>query len=359
MAVCDKCFAELAETAAFCSECGAAVLSAHPDNLQLEGSDREVYQELALANQHRQHRRWSDAEGICIAILRRFPNNATAHSLLGDIFADLRKTDDAVHWYEMALELNPSSVADRKKLEQQKSIKAEEERRKAKEASAQVGPPLSRLTPGPQAWTRIILGLVALMIAVAVFAAGYQMAAARRRQAAGGQAPSITYPSPNASTGVPGMDARQTPPTPGQPDRRVEPTQPAEQQPARAFAMSHDEQTLLNRLSQSVPVLSVMLDPRNAATAVVSFEISTGALTRDRILHEALQTAQAVFRERQILLTLTVRAMTPRPGAGLDPLFVGDCARELALPVQKPNQGEIMPNPAQVFTNIYWAGGVN
>jgi hypothetical protein len=100
------------EGAAFCGECGAPTNS----DPALEGSDTVVYPEIAKANLLRLRGEEKEAEKICLAILRRFPNNPASHVLLGDIKVEEGKLDQAKQWYEMALELTPENAALRAKL---------------------------------------------------------------------------------------------------------------------------------------------------------------------------------------------------------------------------------------------------
>lgn len=71
---------------------------------------------LARANLLRMRARWAEAGDLCVEVLRLDPTNATAHSLLGDIYQDQGRAEEARHWYQLALEINPTSEADRAKL---------------------------------------------------------------------------------------------------------------------------------------------------------------------------------------------------------------------------------------------------
>jgi len=71
---------------------------------------------LASANLLRVRGSYSEAEKRCIEVLRADPNNVHAHSLLGDIYRDQGRFEDARQWYQMALDLNPRSRPDREKL---------------------------------------------------------------------------------------------------------------------------------------------------------------------------------------------------------------------------------------------------
>lgn len=97
----------------FCAECGAPLIDAPG----VQGSDAEVYPELAKANLARMRKEWKHGEDICLAILRRFPNNHSANTLLGDIAAEKGDLDQAAEWYELALDIVPDDAETRQKLE--------------------------------------------------------------------------------------------------------------------------------------------------------------------------------------------------------------------------------------------------
>jgi hypothetical protein len=71
---------------------------------------------LSRANLLRMRGRWAEAADLCVEVLRMDPANATGHSLLGDIYQDQGRAEEARHWYQLALEINPASEADRLKL---------------------------------------------------------------------------------------------------------------------------------------------------------------------------------------------------------------------------------------------------
>ncbi len=108
---CPKCLALVAAQATYCPECGAALGDS------TEGSDQAVYQELTKANLARMRGNVDEGIDICLGVLRRFPNNASAHILLGDFYSDRNDLPKAAEWYEMAVDLSPDSVAAKGKLE--------------------------------------------------------------------------------------------------------------------------------------------------------------------------------------------------------------------------------------------------
>ncbi|MDH4179805.1 MAG: tetratricopeptide repeat protein [Armatimonadota bacterium] len=82
-----------------------------------QGPANDIYLMLVKANVLRLRRQHELAEAQCSEVLRRDPDNAAAHSVLGDIARDRNNLRDAIQWYKMALDLNPGNTVDRRKLE--------------------------------------------------------------------------------------------------------------------------------------------------------------------------------------------------------------------------------------------------
>ncbi|MGV3720173.1 MAG: tetratricopeptide repeat protein [Actinomycetota bacterium] len=103
---CSQCGTKLNSPGTVCERCAAAVANPEPAAEPM----------LIRANLLRMRGRWDQAAEQCAEVLRLDPSNATAHSLLGDIYQDQGRPDQARHWYQLALELNPASVGDRAKV---------------------------------------------------------------------------------------------------------------------------------------------------------------------------------------------------------------------------------------------------
>ncbi len=114
--VCERCFARVSEREQVCPECGAPL---RPDVI-VPAADSAVHAELAQANLLRLRGDVDAAERKCLSILKRYPNEPEAHVLLGELSADRGDWRRAVEWYELAVDLNPSSTADRAKLDEAK-----------------------------------------------------------------------------------------------------------------------------------------------------------------------------------------------------------------------------------------------
>lgn len=110
--VCPACQAWNDATAKVCAVCGSSLDPAA--NVATESS---IEQELGRANLMRMRGQSKDAIDACLAILRKAPNNVTAHSMLGDIYYDLDDLRQAAEWYELASHLDPSATREKQLLE--------------------------------------------------------------------------------------------------------------------------------------------------------------------------------------------------------------------------------------------------
>lgn len=111
---CPQCFEINPAGSTFCQLCGAPLSE---KGEAVEGSDTEVYRDLAQTNLLRMRGSYKEAIQVCLSILKRYPHNVTAHSLLGDIYAEQGDLEQAAEWYEMALDLSPQAEAERQKLD--------------------------------------------------------------------------------------------------------------------------------------------------------------------------------------------------------------------------------------------------
>ena len=96
-----------------------ATVPAAPSLLDAE----KLRSRLTQANLCRIRHDWSNAVDHCVAVLQEQPGNATAHSLLSDIYRDQGKLDDAIQWARLATDLKPSpaDVAKLQKLEAERT----------------------------------------------------------------------------------------------------------------------------------------------------------------------------------------------------------------------------------------------
>lgn len=150
--LCSKCFDMVPVSGHICHEQGCPMM----DTLGAETADVHVYPELAKANLLRMRGEFKLARDACLSILKRYPGNATAHTLLGDISAEEGDLHQAAEWYEMALDITPDSEADLRKLER---VRARMTERDAIHTAQQLGLPTQK---SPAKW--LAIGAVAIVV---------------------------------------------------------------------------------------------------------------------------------------------------------------------------------------------------
>ncbi len=149
---CKYCLAENSEDCVYCPACGnlfvaqesqvpsqSAAVSVEilsvtrpvsvPED-SLDGTDYGVTTgaddaTLKHANLFRLRKSWDQAIALCVQVLKDRPADPAAHSLLGDIYRDQGRLDEAVRWYRMAVELqpNPFDLANLQKLEKRMAVR--------------------------------------------------------------------------------------------------------------------------------------------------------------------------------------------------------------------------------------------
>lgn len=256
--LCDRCFAMVEDGAEFCPECGAPII----DERYTEGSDAAIYPELARANLLRIRGEYKQAEEVCLAILRRFPNNATANTLLGDICAERGDLDQAAEWYELALDLIPDSQADQMKLEAVRSRMAE---REASSTAKALGLPTQKSKVGLYAFG-VLLFIVA--VGIVTFLIG-------RKTVTSGNLVTAPISIPNEAPPEPAPDQSK-------PLAKTEEPKP---EPGASVANDHttpivdEDRALLARIakrwSDGSKLVSAWQDPRDKSLAL-TFSLASG-----------------------------------------------------------------------------------
>jgi tetratricopeptide (TPR) repeat protein len=124
--------------------------------------------DLAKANLLRLRAEYRKAEEICLNILKSYPNSAATHTLLGDIASDQGRLEQAAEWYELSLDLDPNSLADKQKLD---DVKDQISERDHISAVSQLGLP-SRRSSTPT-WSVFGVAVVVVMAACLGYAIRY------------------------------------------------------------------------------------------------------------------------------------------------------------------------------------------
>lgn len=333
--MCPQCFEINPISATFCQLCGAALTTGKEAG---EGSDTEVYRELAQTNLYRMRGSYKEAIASCLMILKKYPNNATAHTLLGDIHAEMGELPQAVEWYEMALDLNPSSDADKKKLD---SVKKRIHEREQAQTAEQIG--LSQSSrPSPALY---IGGMAAAILVVGAgsFFLGGAMKAPQPKPAVN-KTLGITERAPAEPKEEPAATGQEAPSAPQDPA----PTTPAA--PVASVA-GPDKATLEFLRAQgkaSATVVNVSEDPRSGLILVTA---EADANTAPKAL--AALIANDVFT----VLTSPTKAVV-RVVQGTTLLLVVD-AEKAAWETAKGglSEGQTIADAADSFLTNPWPAG--
>jgi len=343
---CLQCGSQIPDDAAVCPQCGAesSSLSQPPDD-----AAREVYSLLAAANLARIRRAYEEATAKCIEVLRRFPNNASAHSLMGDIYADQTLLRDAVEWYKIALELDPASRADRAKLAALLS-----RMRLEPEGAAPRGSPFSRFLKGVGLSSPLAVGMavtVVVLIVLLIFAVIYQ--GTRGGAARGPTAAASPIPAR-------GTAAQASRPWTGGP-LAAAPNLPAP--PPKAEHLSAEDKVVtalrvaIAPTSPSTIVEWVGLDPRDSSITI-AFQVGrqrSAADVKREVLKAAQQIARAAFRHDESYKSAVLRGRAALPeeaGAPPEVVFIGET--ELSALTRLPAEDPTPRDIAAAFTDVWW-----
>ena len=320
---------------------------------------REVYTLLAQANLLRMRGCWEEAAQSCMEALRLAPDSASANSLLGDIYENQGRYDDAAQWYRMALDAHPDSPADRLKLDRLRQRAQSPMVGKLPEAEEAL-PPQNLLSQGrlnQSGWRRLIrdpemalrygaiaaaLGLILVVFSafIVVHHAGSLHALGISGEAVDKSAPVIVPPLAGA--------------LPADPDG-VPTRDPSEQTLLTALQASRDLSAL------GIAVYDVQVDPRISRVSVTFGLPLSAGLTQAQVVRDALQVLQAAVAAGQSpdLLTarcLLVSSLQSSAGNGAGALaFVGDSSRDAVQTSASAGSGLSDTQAAAVFSNVWWS----
>ncbi len=314
-----------------------------PSLPEAAGLSREAYALLAQANLCRMRGQWEAATEKCMQVMTLAPNNASAQSLLGDIYDNQGFLDDAIQWYRMALDVQPDSPADTLKLARLLEAKA----RRLPPPTLVPGPepPAAPPTPLPTVlrrwqegagdkpdalvkWAALAAGILVVLV---VMVALVQIRAASRVPIHEVSAPPVVVPTlvaPPAS------------------DTSTAPKIPSAAAPS-ATGRDPGEDELLAKL-QSTPSLSALsitvsdtqIDPRTGRLTL-TFSLpppAANTLLRDTLLRAALVVAQAGLQNSGAQTSQVTLRGVAAPSTGGRPalLCVVDTTRAQALSVPGP-----------------------
>lgn len=331
---------------------------------------RDAYTLLAQANLLRMRGQWPEAIERCMKALKVSPDNASAQSLLGDIYENQGLLDDAIQWYRMALDVCPDSPADKMKLARVVESKSrtlpppaalrqlpppqsdsEPRRKQTAEPVLKPEAPLARRAPAisETLLRRTAYGAGALTLLVILFAPFLMHWSAH----AGGADRQLNVPT----VVVPSI---ATPPdaVPAAPAYNSSPSDPAEQDLLNAL------RSVPNLSVQGIEFAAVESDPRaGRLTITITCQSPSAAPGRDLVLRDALLAAEAAVQvtSAQSYPQFSVRCLSAPSAGGVSTplLFVADTNRTAvaALPADLSSvpSGQILT----AFSNAWWSSVVS
>ena len=308
---------------------------------------REAYTLLAQANLHRMRGQWEDAAGKCMAALRLAPDSASANSLLGDIYENQGRYDDAAQWYRMALDANPDSPADRLKLDRlrrhEDALHVPAPRTISPASPVKQAAPslLLRLKRDPELALRVGAIMAAFGLVLVVFFA-YRAAhhsGTLRALGLGGDA--VVSSKPVVVPPVPGT-------LPSDPDGT-----PAHD-PSEA-ALLTTLQGAQDLSKQGIAVYDVQVDPRVSRLTVTFGIPQSPGMTQAQVSQNALRVLQDAAAG-VAADTFTARCfLIPSSEHGAALAFVGDASREALQAASAPSPGATESPAPVVFSNTWWS----
>ena len=324
-----------------CPKCGKDLTGNAP---QPKSTATDVPGLLASANLHRIRAEWDEAIADCTEALRLGPHDPDVPSLLGSIYEERGMLDEALVWFQMALELNPDSGPDRDRLERVTS-QIETKRSKRDAQSFQVFQNRTRLGA-------IGLGVIfVVVVLVAIFASGRN----RTNRTAAGRSPSFAQ-SQNYSTQHTNDTGSALPqgPSSGSDTSKSASTSsdPVVRTPAESYIRS--ELSTNQAVTESGATINdVTADPRSGGVVCVTFTIPfKGFIAKEQVIRACVAVARKALDVNRQTKFVTVRCVVQAGGAqGTQIAFVGDVARQTvdALPANATD-AQLMT----AFTRPWW-----
>jgi tetratricopeptide (TPR) repeat protein len=311
------------------------------------GMPREVYALLAQANLLRMRGHWEEAAQKCMEALRLAPDSSSTNSLLGDIYENQGRYDDAAQWYRMALDINPNSPADVVKLERlsrRGEMPREQQLSPQISRLAEMAPPRERLLHALRDPEKVLrYGAIAAALGLTLIVACAYMVVhhAGRFSAIGGD--TVVNSPPVVVPPLAGV-------LPADPDNESV-RDPSEQSLLTALQASHDLSAL------GITVYDVQVDPRAARTTITFGLPSSLDLTQEQVMRDSLQMLQAAAASGPTPQTYTVRCLlVPSGGTAVPALaFVGDASQEAVQAMTAAGEGLTDAQAAAAFTNVWWS----
>lgn len=336
MRKCDDCQIILDSGFRHCPKCGKEVIDSS-DTSSLPSV--EVGALLTSANIHRIRHEWDEAVEDAAQAFKLDPKNPDIASLIGSIYEQRGMLEESAVWYQMALDMDPESSADRARLQRVNELIRGQAQSKSSDPNKKT------------LLTASIIAAVVVLAAVLVFA----LARGRSpeppvRTAVGPQPAQRTGPTTDSSS-----TSRPQPPVnkPSQGTSDLSGTASSGSTTRTAAEMVIREAAsaapALGRLGGTVD--DVIADPRHGLAFITVSLPGSRPVTRQQAMISAGAAAYAAFDAHKQVSWVTVRVLSSGGESGAQILFVGDASR---AGVSSLPQNATAEQIEQVFTRPWW-----
>ena len=344
---CNSCGHDVAGADSFCPACGRA---AGPS--PTTGRAGDLYLLLLTANVLRLRHHWALAEAKCSEALKLDPDSASACSVMGDVLRDQGREEDAIEWYKMAVDRDPASEADRKKLE------ALIDRRFSAQPEPRLGPSLAAVKKWAKSASDEVRAARPIcpwaMVTAAIFAvtllAAFTLVLVGKRTTPPSAVPGEAAGGPFATEATYQSTAAARPPEPKLTEITGDIT-------ALETAILEQLRRRATELDPNCQVNAVRVDPKAAAAEI---EMSmpaywSPASARKEIGRMAAALAVACVEADDRLVGVHLRT-SARQSAGPDQLvMVGDGVAE---ELRKRGETASSSSPESAFSTVWWSPAI-
>ncbi len=335
---CKDCRIVLDDDVRFCPKCGRdlAVKKPHPAN---DKSNVEML--LASANLHKMRSEWDAAISDATDALRLDSRNPDVASLIGDIYIRRGMQDEALIWYQMALEIAPDNPGNKERLD--KLSKEIADRRREEGIGS-----FMTFEKHTKAWTFSLAGVFVLIVAIALMITLLKpktnvMPVAR---------PTMIAPEPSQ------MSAPTEEPIPSKSDEPKQSKEIGAASSAGSSMRTTAESTVQTGLAAAqsiteagITIDDVIADPRSNVVTVTFGVPNKGFVSKEQITRAAAQVARMVFVLRQDAQFVTARCVIKTDNAKALIAFVGDASRQGVEALgSNPSDQQL----TSIFTRPWW-----
>lgn len=299
---------------------------------------------LASANLHRLRAEYDQAIADATDALRIDPRNPDVPSLLAEIYEQQGMREEAIAWYQMALEMSPDSAHNKERLDRlSELILAEHQHSERKE------PAHMWQWSANWAWALgAIFIIIVIMAVISAFrgrpgdvATGHPVPTAQQQY----QAPAPQLSGSEALPQRPPGSSSETPSAPAQSAGSAVRT------PAESYIRS-ELASAQSVTDSGAGINDVIADPRSGVVSVTFTLPFSPMLTKQQIVVASTQIAKKAFDLNKEVKFVTARCLVQMPGAqGTQVAFIGDIARQTVdgLPAA-PTEEQLFAS----FTGLWW-----